>query len=374
MDEGYCSKAAERLKSNDRDDEFVVSRVLFLLTYNTTADFGALVHQHALAESINQHISRHSNETSTLSGTRRQDGSPMSGMAMVETLKLLFNITYQNTDLTASFDPAIEPLIKLLMHHPLPYPPLQSPISSFINALLNLNLEATSECQAKPNSLFPTNDPSTVTNRLIAILDQAVRHTPERDLETAAAPLCTFLRKIYELAPQEVQSTMRHRLIPSNQSRDKVLGRDDSLASHLLRLITSPNVPSLRENIAALLFELSDKDANKFVQNVGYGYAAGFLHSKNIAIPQPQGGGGGGGEGNGVSDVGEDINPITGQRLIAEQRDMPKEPEREMTEEEKEREAERLFVLFERLKATGVVDVKNPVEEARDQGRFEEVE
>ncbi len=40
-----------------------------------------------------------------------------------------------------------------------------------------------------------------------------------------------------------------------------------------------------------------------------------------------------------------------------------------MTEEEKEREAERLFVLFERLKATGVVDVKNPVER-----RFEEVD
>lgn len=44
-----------------------------------------------------------------------------------------------------------------------------------------------------------------------------------------------------------------------------------------------------------------------------------------------------------------------------------------MTEEEKEREAERLFVLFERLKQTGVVDVKNPVEVAQQSGRFEEV-
>ena len=45
-----------------------------------------------------------------------------------------------------------------------------------------------------------------------------------------------------------------------------------------------------------------------------------------------------------------------------------------MTEEEKDREAERLFVLFERLRATGVVDIKNPVQQAIDEGRFEELD
>lgn len=67
---------------------------------------------------------------------------------------------------------------------------------------------------------------------------------------------------------------------------------------------------------------------------------------------------------------GREINPVTGQR-----RDMePEGEEAEMTEEEKEREAERLFVLFERLKATGVVDVQNPVAQAAQEGRFEEVD
>ena len=46
----------------------------------------------------------------------------------------------------------------------------------------------------------------------------------------------------------------------------------------------------------------------------------------------------------------------------------------EMTDEEKEREAEKLFVLFERLKATGVVNVVNPIEHAAREGRFEEVD
>ncbi len=67
---------------------------------------------------------------------------------------------------------------------------------------------------------------------------------------------------------------------------------------------------------------------------------------------------------------GQEINPITGQR-----RDMePRDEGPEMTDEEKEREAEKLFVLFERLKATGVVEVVNPVETAVREGRFEEVE
>ncbi len=67
---------------------------------------------------------------------------------------------------------------------------------------------------------------------------------------------------------------------------------------------------------------------------------------------------------------GREINPITGQR-----RDMEPEDELpEMTDEEKEREAERLFVLFERLKATGVMEVVNPVEAAQREGRFEEVD
>jgi len=44
-----------------------------------------------------------------------------------------------------------------------------------------------------------------------------------------------------------------------------------------------------------------------------------------------------------------------------------------MTEEEKEREAERLFVLFERMRRLGVMQVENPVRRAQQEGRFEEL-
>ena len=160
-------------------------------------------------------------------------------------------------------------------------------------------------------------------------------------------------------------------MLPRDKDRDKPLGVGDTMAARLLRLSCSPGIPTLRDNISSLLFELSDKDANKFVKNIGYGFAAGFLMSHNIELPSTAV------EASSISteghaSMGAEINPITGQRLSAEEDKRP--PEKDMPQDEKEREAERLYVLFEKLKATGVVNFKNPVQQAVDEGRFEEIE
>lgn len=57
------------------------------------------------------------------------------------------------------------------------------------------------------------------------------------------------------------------------------------------------------------------------------------------------------------------VNPITG--MI--QREQPPAPE--MTDEEKEREAEKLFVLFERLEKAG--GMENPIKKAFHEGKLE---
>ena len=166
---------------------------------------------------------------------------------------------------------------------------------------------------------------------------------------------------------------MQSVLLPSNEERAQPLGKSDTLASRLLRLSTSAVAPNVREGVSILLFELSNKDATSFVRNVGYGFAAGFLMTHNLLVPNNalQGEDGIEDPGRRLTTVdGKEINPITGQR-----RDMePQNPGPEMTYEEKEREAEKLFVLFERLKATGIVNVVNPVEQALQEGRFEEVD
>ena len=379
VDIGYAPKAAERLKIDNRDDEFLISRMLFLLTYNTKIDFETLVEQNQLADSINQQIARHSKVFSTKSGRRKSEASPMEDMSLVETLKLMFNITYYYPDMVPRFTVSVEPLVRLIINHPLPTPPLQSPITYILNALLNLDLASAEKKtpmgpEARSSPLFPYSNPEEVADRLTSIFNKAIVTMPENELDQAAASLCTLIRRLYELAYPQMREWMRWIMLPRERDRDKPLGVGDTMAARLLRLSCSPGLPTLRENISSLLFELSDKDANRFVKNIGYGFAAGFLMSHNIQIPSSAA------EASSISsdgdtETGAAVNPITGQRLSAEQTEaMEKSEEKNMTEEQKEREAERLFVLFERLKATGVVDVKNPVQQAVEEGRFEEIE
>lgn len=378
MDIGYAPKAAERLKVDNRDDEFLSARILFLLTYNTRVDFEKLVAENQLADSINLQIARHSKTFSSKSGRRKSETSPMVDMALIETLKLMFNITYYYPDLVPKFTTSVEPLVRLVINHPLPSPPLQPPITYLFNGLLNLDLASAGKKtpigpEARSSPLFPYSTPEEVVDRFTTILNKAIVTMPENELDQAAAPLCTLLRRLYELAQPQMKEWMRWVMLPRERDRGKPLGVGDTMAARLLRLSCSPGLPTLRENISSLLFELSDKDANKFVENIGYGFAAGFLMNHNIEIPASAA------EAGSISassdaDSGAAINPVTGQRLSAEEQDPIKEEEEDMTEEEKEREAEKLFVLFERLKATGVVKVKNPVEQAVEEGRFEEIE
>ncbi len=214
---------------------------------------------------------------------------------------------------------------------------------------MNLDLEGKQAQQFGVNPLFPTLDQKCNADRLINILDQAVTAYREDELDTLGAPLVTLLRKMYEIAPDAAKRYMQWLLLPSDDERNRPLGRSDTLASRLLKLSSSPLAPALRENISALMFELSDKDATNFVHNVGYGFASGFLMTHNVPIPENALEAWSTDDQDSVkntvsSNSGPPVNPITGQRIDME----PKDTGPEMTQAEKEREAEKLFVLFER--------------------------
>jgi hypothetical protein len=123
------------------------------------------------------------------------------------------------------------------------------------------------------------------------------------------------------------------------RERNQPLGKGTSFSARLLQASTCPTTPNTRENLSYLLFELSSSNAEEFIYNIGYGYASGFLVTHNIPIPASTLSG----ESSGSS---KQINPITGQKLESEP--IHDDPFKGMTDEEKEREAERLFVLFER--------------------------
>ncbi|KFY70169.1 hypothetical protein V498_10386, partial [Pseudogymnoascus sp. VKM F-4517 (FW-2822)] len=66
---------------------------------------------------------------------------------------------------------------------------------------------------------------------------------------------------------------------------------------------------------------------------------------------------------------GKPVNPVTGQMLESEE---PWEGPK-MTREEKEREAERLMVMFDRLQKNGIIKTENPMRTMQQEGRFEEL-
>ncbi|KAL9127421.1 MAG: hypothetical protein Q9217_003690 [Psora testacea] len=300
---------------------------------------------------------------------------PVDARALSESLKLLFNLSQYYPERRSSFNKALPYILTILYHTHLEPKPLQPPVNYLINALLNTDLPGSPVTRAEEDStnstpFFPRSNFTMYTQRLISILDLAVRNEQEEELERTAIPLLTLLRRLNEIAPENVQEHMRSKLLPSNAERDQPLGRSNSLASRLLKLSTAPSAPDLKEGVSSLLFELSSEDPADFVRNVGYGYAAGYLMTHNIPAPASLDASERDAGEKVTSVDGQEINPITGQR-----RDMePPDPRLGMTDEEKEREAERLFVLFERLKATGVMNVANPVEQAAREGRLEEVD
>ena len=269
----------------------------------------------------------------------------MEQMALGETSQLMFNMIYFFPQLAASFSTSIVPIFKLLSRDPLPRPLLQPPVTNLINALINLDLENATFESSGEDAIFPETDQKRNIGRVIDIFDSAIENPSDEKLDQTAIPVLTLIRRIHEHAPEEVKKYMQTRLLPAEEERDKPLGRSESLAARLLRITTSGLTPKLRESVSALLFELSGKDASKFVENVGYGYAAGFLLNHNIPMPENSTRGWGNILNNPVGGIRQThVNPITGQRLDRE----PRESGPPMTEEEKEREAERLFVLFER--------------------------
>lgn len=152
-------------------------------------------------------------------------------------------------------------------------------------------------------------------------------------------PLLMILLRVAQSKSPAARSRLHEHLLPSDQDRVRPLGQGDSLPHRLLRLAATSMQAGLREIVLTLYFELSDKDPSQFVHNVGFGNAAGFIASQGIQVSQDDL------AGDKRTGGGSDFNPITGQK-----RDMEPQPSLpEMTGEEKEREAERLFVLFERF-------------------------
>lgn len=158
-----------------------------------------------------------------------------------------------------------------------------------------------------------------------------------RDQENFEVKVLALVALVCSLASScEVgREHLKSRLLPSEQDRSLALGDGESLPHLLIRISVNASLSELKILLANLLFELSDKDPQHLVTNVGFGCASGLLLVLGEEIPRPS---------TEQNQQNDSLNFVTGQRVTG----VSKADLSGWTDEDKQREAERLFVLFER--------------------------
>ncbi|KAI8918825.1 guanine nucleotide exchange factor synembryn-domain-containing protein [Entophlyctis helioformis] len=178
------------------------------------------------------------------------------------------------------------------------------------------------------------------------------------EADQALAPLLLVLKTLANEHP-ESRAILGSLLMPDDIDRTKPLSKGTAITNYLISFMTSVTLLNIRECVFELFLAICEQNTGRLVSYVGYGHAAGFLMSRGLL--NANGGVAGAaapahGHGQGHSQSGSDvdINPITGELRSKEERP---DPFAGMSEEEKEAEAEKLFVLFDRLNKTGVIQV-----------------
>ncbi|CAG8457461.1 15842_t:CDS:2 [Funneliformis mosseae] len=368
--------------------QFLLSRILFVMTVRPQPAVQSLIDDLGIIDVLFKSISKYVEELSSSNNSSSEDinSLPITRvMVLNEQLKLLFNLMMndpkierdnnlqvkgKSVECPSKFEKLLLPVLKILLKIPKSMQlPLSPPHSHAIHALLNFPVEPYKSIWFPPSS--EKKEQYVVCYNLIDMLKSMVytivKNDPDEiisknennlDFDEIITPLVVLIKKLAD-EDNDAKILIGNELLPDNVDRSKPLEKGDSLTSRLIRLMTSVMLPHLKDNVSELLFSLCDQDANLFVHNVGYGNAAGFLMNRNIMIPPS----------TTAKYSDKSINPITGQYFDNELPSLSN-----MTDEEKEREAEKLFVLFERLKKTGVMNVVNPIEEAIKSGKFQEYE
>ncbi|KAL4075593.1 guanine nucleotide exchange factor [Scleroderma citrinum] len=182
-------------------------------------------------------------------------------------------------------------------------------------------------------------------------------HSHGDSMSDIIIPLALLITR-FALGDEDARLRIRNWFVPANLDRSKPLeGRDDALG-RCLRILQSAFQHRLSGCIGEMFFAMYDSNPTNLT-TLGYGNFAGFLFNKGLGAAPPP-----------VDSYAESlfassglpIDPITG--MVQKER----EPDG-MTEEEKEQEAEKLFMLFDRLERTGALPPgQNPIRRAIQRG------
>lgn len=390
--QGGVAACAVVLKNDDISfsAHFLLWRILFLMSVDRLDVVKLLIDEHNISDVLGAALEKHvaiieANPVICVPST--EINTPV--MAIIEALKTLYNIMLNAIKLqshglpvegideikaepgpktedddethlapvVAKFERCLPPLLKILLDIPPEDPtnPLLPPHSHAVHALLNYPV------QPYADSFFPKDRPSALPTTLAEILDKTLAlgtalpdDMPQAFIDTVESSLPPLLVLLSRLSKGDegARTLLKDLLLPDNIDRTKSLQKGPSLSARLIRCMSCAMMPNVMTLVSKLLFIICNEDAEILIKHTGLGNAAGFLTACNILVTPS------------IANAQQDpeplpFNPVTGQYW-----DEPALDLATMTDEEKEREAERLFVLFERLNNTGVVSVENPIAKA----------
>ncbi|WWD18750.1 hypothetical protein CI109_103204 [Kwoniella shandongensis] len=237
-----------------------------------------------------------------------------------------------------------------------------------------------------PPNVVPTSvyDPSGLPIKLLRIFDHffdAYIPYPRKPddqlpqglvLEEMLPPLLLLLTRAAS-SSEAIRLVLKDALLPSTLDRSSGAGpleaRKGTLGN-ILRLMGCAGHPQTKNTAGELMWAICKGDAADLCVEIGYGNAAGLLFQKGISGPPPAK----------IEELPSDetTSPITVQPAtptvattfadnsaprhpITGLKDDSSSAQRldEMTQEQKEREAERLFVLFDRMEKNPVISMKS---------------
>ncbi|CAO3596254.1 unnamed protein product [Absidia cylindrospora] len=390
-----CGRILQTRSQLSMESQFLICRILFFMTVNRS-DIILQLMDYDIAESTEKVLVE--NVKKIKNNKSIDPCAPINPINVVnETLKLLFNMILghgrqqqhqQEPTITAPeyFRKCLLPILEIIFLIPPPQPlPLSPPHSHAIHALMQYPCSVIVQIWREyKNEIFQSPDLTAeqgrvfVATKMTELLQNSLMYLipndepdelppPDRqhyNIDAILSPLILVIRNLAHGDPN-LRPLIADNLLPQQSDRMVPVNQGKGLPAYLIRLMTSAMLPQTKDAVCETMFVLCDEDATQFTQKVGYGNAIGYLVNKGIAMEPPQEHQQDNIEENEDSE-NSIINPITGQYVAAERDQGPALAD--MTDEEKEREAEKLFVLFERLKKTGIIDVENPIAKAMREG------
>ncbi|KAM4624491.1 chaperone Ric-8A [Polymixia lowei] len=185
----------------------------------------------------------------------------------------------------------------------------------------------------------------------------------ERRLEDSGDKMKERLTPILNLltescrAHRETRHYIRKHILPPLRDLSHRPEEGSSMKSRLVRLMTHLDT-DLKHCAADLLFVLCKENVRRFVKYTGYGNAAGLLATRGLLGGQSSRGSSSGTQYSSDSDSDTEeyrqvkgrVNPVTGRV-----EEVQPDPLQGMTEEEKEQEARRLVMLFNKLSRGNII-------------------